>query len=597
MGVMVSATSLVSLYVGLELQSLAGYVLASYRRTDERSAEAGLKYFVLGALASGILLYGISLLYGFTGTTSFTGLAAAFGRGAPSLGLLFGLVFLLAGLAFKASVGAVPHVDAGRLRRRADAGHRLLRIGAEGRRRAACDARLRRGARPGDRRLAADRHLRCARFDLPRRSRGLSARPISSGCSLIRRSTMSASRWSALPPAGRAGASAVLFYMAVYVVMTLGAFLCVLWMRDAEGRPVETIESLSGLSQTRPGFAAAFAIFMFSLAGIPPLFGFWPKLLVFTAAVASGYVALAVAGILGTVIGAYYYLRIVKVMYMDEPAAPYAPRAPAGSGPADPSCRAHRVAAWLSADRPAERAHRPRRGIAVLSRIRIVERTGSTNADLIADPTASEGDWLVALEQESGKGRQGREWVSPPGNFYGSTLVELRAGDPPAADAVARRRPRAHRSDRRGGARPGADAQMAQRLAAARQEARRDPARAQRGARCGRLRGQSRVGARPARPANARRLSARITPAGVRAACSPAASRGCSRLWRDSEPLLLAQAWLARAHPIGTPLTVHASSDETVSGRFDGIEPDGALRLRPDDGRFEIVRAGDISLG
>src|SRR5439155_7799821 len=103
---MVAATSLVALYVGLELQSLASYVLASYRRTDERSAEAGLKYFVLGALASGILLYGISLLYGFTGTISFNGIAAAFARGAPSLGLLFGLVFLLAGLAFK--ISAVP---------------------------------------------------------------------------------------------------------------------------------------------------------------------------------------------------------------------------------------------------------------------------------------------------------------------------------------------------------------------------------------------------------------------------------------------------------------------------------------------------------
>jgi NADH-quinone oxidoreductase subunit N len=106
--------------------------------------------------------------------------------------------------------------------------------------------------------------------------------------------------------------------------MTIGAFLCVLWMRNAEGESVEEIASLSGLAQTRPGLAAAFAIFMFSLAGIPPLFGFWPKLLVFTAAVQAGYVALAVAAILGTVIGAYYYLRIVKVMYMDEPAAPYA---------------------------------------------------------------------------------------------------------------------------------------------------------------------------------------------------------------------------------------------------------------------------------
>jgi NADH-quinone oxidoreductase subunit N len=127
-----------------------------------------------------------------------------------------------------------------------------------------------------------------------------------------------------LAAAGPQGASSVLFYMAVYVVMTLGAFLCVLWMRDEEGRPIETISSLSGLAQTRPAFAAAFAIFMFSLAGIPPLFGFWPKLLVFTAAVQAGYVALAVAAILGTVVGAYYYLKIVKVMYMDEPAGNYA---------------------------------------------------------------------------------------------------------------------------------------------------------------------------------------------------------------------------------------------------------------------------------
>ena len=121
--------------------------------------------------------------------------------------------------------------------------------------------------------------------------------------------------------------------MAVYVVMTLGAFLCVLWMRDDEGRPIETHrQPVRPCRRPGPAFAAAFAIFMFSLAGIPPLFGFWPKLLVFSAAVASGYVALAVAGILGTVIGAYYYLKIVKVMYMDEPAAPYARVRAAGAG-------------------------------------------------------------------------------------------------------------------------------------------------------------------------------------------------------------------------------------------------------------------------
>jgi NADH-quinone oxidoreductase subunit N len=126
-----------------------------------------------------------------------------------------------------------------------------------------------------------------------------------------------------LAAAGPQGASSVLFYLAVYVVMTLGAFLCVLWMRGPGGEEIESIESLSGLSQTRPAFAAALAMFMFSLAGIPPLFGFWPKLVVFSAAVHSGYVALAVAGILGTVVGAYYYLKIVKVMYFDEPGTPY----------------------------------------------------------------------------------------------------------------------------------------------------------------------------------------------------------------------------------------------------------------------------------
>src|SRR2546423_14284290 len=323
MGVMVSASSLVSLYVGLELVSLSSYVLAAYRRTDERSAEAGLKYFVLGALASGILLYGISLLYGFTGTTSFAGIAAAFGRGAPSLGLLFGLVFLLAGLAFKISAvpfhmwtpdvyegaptpvtaffASAPKVAAVLLSTRVclealapatDAWRQIVIFAA----------------------LASIFLGAIAAYGQTNIKRLLAYSSINNvGFALI-----------GLAAGGRAGASSVLFYMAVYVVMTLGAFLCVLWMRDGKGEPIEDIYSLSGLSQRQPAFAAAFAIFMFSLAGIPPLFGFWPKLMVFQAAVHSGYVALAVAGILGTVVGAYYYLKIVKVMYMDEPAAPYA---------------------------------------------------------------------------------------------------------------------------------------------------------------------------------------------------------------------------------------------------------------------------------
>ena len=320
--VMVSATSLVTLYVGLELTSLASYVLASYRRTDDRSAEAGLKYFVLGALASGILLYGISLLYGFTGTMNFNGIASAFGRGAPSLGLLFGLVFVLAGVAFKiaavpfhmwtpdvyegaptpvtAFFASAPKVAAVLLGTRicldalapaTDAWRQIVIFAA----------------------LASIFLGAVAAFGQTNIKRLLAYSSINNvGFALV-----------GLAAGTPQGASSVLFYMAVYVVMTLGAFLCVLWMRDADGEPVEDIYALSGLSQTRPAYAAAIAIFMFSLAGIPPLFGFWPKLLVFQAAVDAGLVALAVAAIVGTVIGAYYYLKIVKVMYMDEAAEPF----------------------------------------------------------------------------------------------------------------------------------------------------------------------------------------------------------------------------------------------------------------------------------
>src|SRR2546430_5483748 len=320
---MVVVTRLISHYVGRELVSLASYVLAAYRRADDRSAEAGLKYFVLGALASGILLYGISLLYGFTGTTNFAGLAAAFGRGAPSLGLLFGLVFLLAGLAFKISAvpfhmwtpdvyegaptpvtaffASAPKVAAGLLSTRVclealapatDAWRQIVIFAA----------------------LASIFLGAIAAYGQTNIKRLLAYSSINNvGFALI-----------GLAAGGAAGASAVLFYMAVYVVMTLGAFLCVLWMRDEKGEPIEDIYSLSGLSQRQPAFAFALFIFMFSLAGIPPMFGFWPKLVVFNAAVHAGLVPLAVAGILGTVIGAYYYLKIVKVMYLDEPAAPYA---------------------------------------------------------------------------------------------------------------------------------------------------------------------------------------------------------------------------------------------------------------------------------
>ncbi|ETI63412.1 NADH:ubiquinone oxidoreductase subunit N [Sphingobium sp. C100] len=321
MGMMVSAGDLLTLYVGLEMQSLAAYVLASFMRQDVRSSEAGLKYFVLGSLASGILLYGASLLYGFTGTTSFDGIAIAMDDGV-SKGELFGMVFLLAGLAFKMSAvpfhmwtpdvyegaptpvttffGSAPKVAAVAL---------AVRVAVEALGPAGLDwqqivifvalASILLGA------VAA-----IGQTNIKRLMAYSSINNV--GFALI-----------GLAAGTPAGVAATMSYMAIYVVMTVGAFACILQMRDAQGRPVESIASLAGLSQSRKGLAAALAIFMFSMAGIPPLFGFWAKFLVFDAAVAAGMTALAAFGIAASVIGAFYYLKIIKTMYFDEPAAAY----------------------------------------------------------------------------------------------------------------------------------------------------------------------------------------------------------------------------------------------------------------------------------
>ena len=323
MGMMVSATDLLTLYVGLELQSLSAYVLASFMRRDLRSAEAGLKYFVLGALASGILLYGISLLYGFTGTTLFSGVASAASDGL-STGELFGVVFVLAGIAFK--ISAVPF-------------HMWTPDVYEG---APTPVTAFFASAP---KVAAMGLLVRVAIDAMGPA-GTSwqqivifsalASTILGGVAAIGQSNMKRLlAYSSINNVGFAlfglaagsadGVAATMTYMAVYIVMTLGSFLCVLQMRDAAGNQVETIASLSGLSRTRPGLAAAFAIFMFSLAGIPPLFGFWPKFLVFDALVAVGLWPLAMIGIATSVIGAYYYLKIVKTMYFDEPETAYAP--------------------------------------------------------------------------------------------------------------------------------------------------------------------------------------------------------------------------------------------------------------------------------
>ena len=327
MGMMVSAADLLTLYVGLELQSLAAYVLASFMRRDARSAEAGLKYFILGALASGILLYGVALLYGFSGTTQFQGIAHVFAQTAPhevEIGRLMGLIFVLSGLFFKASIvpfhmwtpdvyegaptpvtaffASAPKVAAVAL---------LVRVAIEA--------------------LGPATHAWQQIVSVVGIASILWGALAAIGQTNIKRLLAYSSINNVgfailgLVPGNQAGAASVLFYMAVYIVMTLGSFLCVLQMRDADGNPVETIASLAGLSRTRPGLAAAFAMFMFSLAGIPPLLGFWPKLVVFQALVQIGWWPLAAFGIALSVIGAYYYLKIVKVIYFDEPAEAFGP--------------------------------------------------------------------------------------------------------------------------------------------------------------------------------------------------------------------------------------------------------------------------------
>jgi NADH-quinone oxidoreductase subunit N len=323
MGFMVSSGDLMMLYIGLEMQSLAAYVLASFMRQDTRSAEAGLKYFVLGALASGILLYGVSLIYGFTGTTSYEGIGIAMASG-MSTGELFGLVFVLAGLAFK--ISAVPfHMWTPDVYEGAPTPVTAFFATAPKIAAVALAIRVMFDALAP----ATDAWQQIVIF-VALASIALGA-VAAIGQSNIKRllaySSINNIGFALIGIAAgtQAGVAATLSYMTIYVVMTLGSFLCVLQMRDADGRPVEGIASLAGLSKSQPALAAAFAIFMFSLAGIPPLLGFWGKFLVFDAAVAAGLFPLAVIGIALSVIGAYYYLRIIKTIYFDDAATPYAP--------------------------------------------------------------------------------------------------------------------------------------------------------------------------------------------------------------------------------------------------------------------------------
>ena len=318
---MVSANDLISLYIGLELQSLSLYVIAAIRRDNLRSSEAGLKYFVLGALSSGMLLYGSSMVYGFAGSTDFTALAAVFTAlhgEAPSVGLIVGLVFVMAGLAFK--VSAVPfHMWTPDVYEGAPTP--VTAFFANAPKIAAMALFVRVMIEPFGALFDQWQQIVIAVSIASMVLGALAAISQTNIKRLMAYSSIGHIGYALIGLAAgtEAGVRGIGIYMAIYLFMNLGTFACILCMRQKD-RMVEGIEDLKGLSKTNPMMALALAIFMFSMAGIPPLAGFFGKLYVFLAAIEAELYTLAVIGVLSSVIGAFYYLRIVKLMYFDEPA-------------------------------------------------------------------------------------------------------------------------------------------------------------------------------------------------------------------------------------------------------------------------------------
>lgn len=316
MMMMVSAGDLMSLYMGLELQSLALYVVAAFRRDSLKSTEAGLKYFVLGALSSGLLLYGASLVYGYTGSTNFVNVTAVIAAEGVSLGLTFGLVFLCAGLAFK--ISAAPF-------------HMWTPDVYEG---SPTPVTAFFATAP---KVAAAGLFARVMFD------AFGAAP-EAWTQIIVFISVASMFWGSIAAIGQTdikrlmayssighmgfalmglaagtqdGAQSLLVYMAIYVVMNIGMFAFILSM-ERGGRPVTQISDLSGLSKSNPTQALAVSVLLWSLAGIPPLAGFFGKYFVFLAAVDAGLTGLAVAGAIASVIGAFYYIRIIKIIYFDD---------------------------------------------------------------------------------------------------------------------------------------------------------------------------------------------------------------------------------------------------------------------------------------
>jgi len=317
MMMMVSANDLMSLYVGLELQSLALYVLAAIKRDDAKATEAGLKYFVLGALSSGMLLYGASLVYGFTGHTNLQEIVIAIANEGRSIGLIFGVVFLLAGVAFK--ISAVPfHMWTPDVYEGAPTP--VTALFATAPKVAAMSLMVR---------LVMDTFQPIAHdWQQIVIFLSIASMVLAAFAAIGQKSIKRLIAYSSIGHVGFAlvglssgtagGIEGVAIYMAIYVAMTVGLFACLLSLRTADGY-VENINDLAGAAQKRPFVAAIMAVMMFSLIGMPPLAGFFAKWHVFLAAIDAHLYVLAVIGVLASAVSAFYYLRVVKTMYFDEP--------------------------------------------------------------------------------------------------------------------------------------------------------------------------------------------------------------------------------------------------------------------------------------
>ena len=603
MGMLISAGDLIALYIGLELMSLALYVVAASSRDNVRSTEAGLKYFVLGALSSGMLLYGCSLIYGFTGNVSFAGIAKASTSG--GIGLVFGLVFLFAGFCFK--VSAVPfHMWTPDVYEGAPTPVTAFFAAAPKVAAIAIFCRATITAFPG----ITHQWQQIVVFV------SIASMALGAFAAIGQRNIKRLMAYSSIGHMGFAliglaagtaeGIQGVLVYMSIYLAMTVGAFAVILAMRRPEGM-VEQISDLAGLARSNPPLAFFLALLLFSLAGIPPLAGFFAKYYVFLGAIKAGLYALAVIGVLTSVVGAYYYLLIVKIMYFDEPAPRFEPRSGRAEGGAGHRRPVQPVLLHLSG--AADRGGCGRREIAVLMRLDLAAETagarliihdtiGSTNEEALRLARAGERGplWLTAKQQTAGRGRRGRTWVSEPGNLYASLLLT----DPspperyPALSFVAA----LALHDAVAGRIPGLAARVAlkwpndllidrNKFAGILVEGEGAAVAIGIGVNC------------LHHPFGTDYPATDLATAGLRTSpesvFAPLTTALATRLaqWNRGEGFAAIRSdWLARAGGVGKPVRVKTTEGE-IDGQFEGIDQTGRLLLRRGDA-VEALAAGDV---